>query len=74
MKEIDANSTIHELTQAYPELIDILKDVGFAGVANPVARNTVGRVTTLVQGSEKHGLDLSEIQSKLREQGFELKI
>lgn len=73
MKEIDANLSIYELTRAYPELIDILKDVGFAGVANPVARTTMGRVTTLAQGCEKHGIDLSEVVGKLREHGFELK-
>jgi translation initiation factor 1 (eIF-1/SUI1) len=73
VKEIDANSTIYEITQADPELIEILKDVGFAGVANPVARNTVGRATTLVQGSEKHGLDLEDIAGQLRERGYELK-
>jgi len=73
VKQIDANSTIYDIAQANPELIDILRDLGFAGVANPVARNTVGRETSLVQGSEKHGLDLDQIATRLREHGFELK-
>ena len=73
MKEIDTSLSIYELTHAYPELIGILKDLGFAGVANPVARNTVGKVTTLAEGCEKHGIDLAKVQGKLSEQGFEVK-
>lgn len=73
MKEIDTSLSIYELTRAYPELIDILKDLGFAGVANPVARNTVGRVTALAEGCEKQGIDLAVVLGKLSERGFEVK-
>lgn len=73
MKEIDASLSLYELTQAYPELIGILKESGFAGVANPVVRNTLGRVTTLPQGCEKQGKDFNQVISKLEEHGFEVK-
>ena len=73
MKEIDLKLSIYELTQAYPELIDILKELGFAGAANPVVRNTLGRVTTIPEGCEKQGKDLGEVVGKLKEHGFEMK-
>ena len=73
MKEIDLNSTIFDLTEAYPELIDILKELGFFGVTRPAARNTLGRVTTLAQGCEKQGKDLNAVLGKLREHGFAVK-
>jgi len=73
MKEIDLKLSLYELTETYPELIGILKEMGFAGVANPVVRNTLGRATTIPQGCEKQGKDLAEVVAKLREHGFEVK-
>lgn len=73
MKEIDLKKSVYELTEAYPELIGILKELGFLGVANPVVRNTIGRVTTIPQGCEKQKKDLNEVIKKLQEAGFEVK-
>ena len=73
MKELDLTKSVYELTEAYPELIGILKDLGFLGVANPVARNTLGRMTTIPQGVEKQKQDMAKVLSKLKEAGFEIK-
>ncbi|MCM8767976.1 MAG: DUF1858 domain-containing protein [Candidatus Omnitrophica bacterium] len=73
MKEIDINKTVYELTQQYPELIDILSDLGFLGIKNPVLRNTLGRTTTLKQGCEKQGKNINDIIKKLEEKGYRVK-
>jgi hypothetical protein len=73
MKELDLKKSVYELTNAYPELIGVLKELGFLGVANPVARNTLGRVTTIPQGAEKQGKDLNEVIKRLEEAGFAIK-
>lgn len=73
MKEIDLNKSVYELTETYPELIEVLKELGFLGVVNPVLRKTIGRVTTILQGCEKQGKDLNEVIEKLKEAGFEVK-
>lgn len=73
MKEIDLKKSVYELTNTYPELIGVLKELGFLGVANPVARNTLGRVTTIPQGCQKQGKDLNEVIKKLEEAGFTIK-
>jgi len=70
MKEIDLSKSVYELTETYPELIDILKEMGFLGVGNPIARKTLGRVTTIPQGCQKQGKDLAEVVKKLEEKGF----
>ena len=73
MKEIDLNKSVYELTETYPELIDILKELGFLGVKNPITRNTLGRVTTIPQGCKKMGRDLNEVIKILKEKGFDIK-
>jgi hypothetical protein len=72
MKEIDLKKSVYELTEAYPELIGILKDLGFLGVANPVVRQTLGRMTTIPQGCQKQGKDLNQVIARLQEEGFKV--
>jgi hypothetical protein len=73
MKEIHLNKSIYELTEQYPELIEILKEIGFLGITNPIARHTLGRATTLPQGCRKMGKDLDEVIHLLKQKGFEVK-
>lgn len=72
MREIDLSKSLFEITEQYPELIVILKDLGFLGVANPVLRQSVGRVTTIPQGCEKLGISLDSVKKKLEENGFKV--
>ncbi|MFH1327914.1 MAG: DUF1858 domain-containing protein [Candidatus Bathyarchaeota archaeon] len=59
MKEIDLKKSVYELTEEYPELKDILVELGFVGLANPVMRETHGRTTTIPQGCKLHEKDLN---------------
>ncbi len=72
MRKININKTVYELTQEYPELIEILYELGFAGVKNPVVRNTLGRVTSLKQGIEKQKKNINEVIEVLKQKGFEV--
>lgn len=71
MKKIDLTKSVFDLTEESPELIDILKELGFLGAANPVVRNTLGRLTTIPEGCKKQGKDLNEVIKVLKEKGFE---
>ncbi|MBI2440915.1 MAG: DUF1858 domain-containing protein [Lentisphaerae bacterium] len=70
MKKIDLTRSVYELTEAYPELIPILKEQGFLGMANPVVRATLGKMTTLPQGCARQGRDLAQVIAALKAQGF----
>ncbi|HEB32527.1 MAG TPA: DUF1858 domain-containing protein [Spirochaetes bacterium] len=72
MKEIDVNKTLYELTVQYPELIDILADLGFMGVKNPIVRKTLGKKTSLREGCKKQGKNLDEVKAKLEKKGFKV--
>jgi hypothetical protein len=72
MKKIDLNKSVYELTEKYPELIKILKEMGFIGIINPVVRKTLGKKTTIIEGSRKQGKSLDEVIKKLKDEGFEV--
>jgi hypothetical protein len=70
MAEIDLDRSVFDLTEAFPGLVAVLKEMGFAGVGNPIARNTVGRTTTLRKGCQRQGKDISEVIKTLIDHGF----
>ncbi len=70
MKEIDLRLSVYRLTEQHPQLIPVLKEMGFLGVANPLVRKTVGKKTTIIEGANKQGKDLGKVISKLKEKGF----
>lgn len=72
MKEIDLRKTVYELTEQYPELIDILKEIGFLGVRNPITRKTLGKMTTIPQGCKRMGKAQGEVKAVLKRHGFEV--
>ena len=49
------------------------EELGFFGVASAVARNTLGRVTTIPQGCQKQGQELVNVIKKLEDAGFVVK-
>ncbi len=73
MKIIDLDRTVHSLTEEYPEIIDIMVDLGFDAIANPATRNTAGRFITIPNGARMQGIDLATIIATFEEHGFVIK-
>ena len=73
MKKIDINKSLYEITEEYPELIPVLAGLGFAGVTNPVMRNSHGRIMSIAKGSKHIGVSLDTIKAELAKHGFSVK-
>ncbi len=71
-KEININKSLYELTQQFPELIPILKDLGFMAITSPVIRNTVGRKMTIPIGCDKQKIPLEKVINQLEQKGFQV--
>ena len=61
MKEIDLKKSLYELTEVYPELIEILKGMGFFGAANPVVRKLIAEareadLPTVIRSAQNEGM------------------
>jgi predicted RNA binding protein YcfA (HicA-like mRNA interferase family) len=72
MKLIDIDKSIYELTSKYPELIEILKEIGFKDVGSPLMLKTAGKVMTIPKGCKMKGFELAKVIENLKENGFEV--
>lgn len=66
--DINAQTKIGELLDAYPQLEAILIELSpsFAKLKNPILRKTVGRIASLRQAADIGGLNVGEMISVLR--------
>lgn len=72
MLHIYINETFYNITQAHPNLKDVLIDLGFKPMANMQTYQTVGRVITLKKALQHIGLSPEEAQTTLNEKGLEV--
>jgi hypothetical protein len=71
-KEIDLNTSIHELCSQHPEIIQIMQEIGFKDIANPAMLNTAGRFMTISKGAAMKNIDLDIIKKAFEARGFSI--
>ena len=69
---IDVTVPVAEVVDKHPEVLDILVDLGFKPLANPIMRNTLGRKTSLKMGSTLAGIKIEDIVATLEANGYEV--
>lgn len=69
-KKIDLTQTVYQLTQAHPEIIDILAALGFSEIKKKAIRLSVGKLMTIPQGASMRGISMEAIVGALRDNGF----
>ena len=69
---IDVTVPVAEVVDKHPEVLDVLVDLGFKPLANPIMRNTLGRKTSLKMGSKLAGIKIEGIVATLEANGYEV--
>ncbi|AWN20606.1 DUF1858 domain-containing protein [Streptococcus sobrinus] len=70
---IDLSRPVAEILEEHPELKDILLELGFKPLANPLMLKTLGRTTSLKAGSKLAKIPLEKIKQTLEFNGYEVK-
>ncbi|MGI1660214.1 MAG: DUF1858 domain-containing protein [Desulfitobacterium sp.] len=72
MKMIDLSKSVHEICSEYPEVAEIMKEIGFKEIANPGMINTAGRFMTIPKGAAMRRINMDQIKETFAEKGFEI--
>ena len=72
MKSIDLNKTVQKLCTEYPELIEIMRELGFTDIVKPGMLATAGRFMTIPKGASTKKIDMDIIRQTLKRHGFEI--
>ena len=71
-KKIDLNQSVYDITKTYPEVIDIMVNLGFDEIKKPAMLNSVGRIMTIPKGAKAKGISIPVIIAELIKNGFEI--
>ena len=69
-KILQLSKSVYELCKQYPELPQILQELGFTDITRPGMLSSVGRFMTLPKGAAAKKIELEWITKKLEENGF----
>lgn len=69
---IDVSIPVAQVIDQHPEVLDLLVELGFKPLANPIMRNTVGRKVSLKQGSKLEVTPMEKIVRILEANGYEV--
>ena len=71
-KKLDLNKTVFELTEQYPELIDIMTKLGFTEITKKPVLHSVGKIMTIPKGAKMKNIPMMDVVRTLMANGFEL--
>ena len=71
-KKLDLSKSVYDLVKEYPEVIDIMKSLGFSEITNKVMLNSVGKIMTIPKGAKMKGVSMIDIVSAFMKAGFTL--
>ena len=69
---LNVSIPVAQVIDQHPEVLDLLVELGFKPLANPIMRNTVGRKVSLKQGSKLEGTPMEKIVRTLEANGYEV--
>ena len=55
MKPLDLNRSVHDLVKEYPELQQIMYDLGFTEINKKAMLNSIGKIMTIPKGCKDEG-------------------
>lgn len=70
-KIINLNKNINEICKEYPEVMDIMRSLGFESLS-PAMLATAGRFMTIPMGAKMKNIDLEAIIKEFEEKGYNL--
>ena len=71
-KKLDLSKSVYDLVKEYPEVADIMKELGFSEITNKVMLNSVGKIMTIPKGAKMKGVSIIDIVGAFMKAGFTL--
>lgn len=69
-KVIDFSKSVYEICKDNPEVVSIMRNLGFESITNSTALKTVGRFMTIPKGAAMKDISINEIKAVFIAEGF----
>jgi len=72
-KIVDLDKSVYEICTKYPDVLDVMYDMGFKEIKIPGMLATAGRVMKIPAGAKMKNIDMEELKNKLKGLGYQIK-
>ena len=72
MKPLDLSRSVYDLVKEYPELQQIMYDLGFTEINKKAMLHSVGKIMTIPKSAKMKGISMLDIISTLTSKGFKI--
>jgi hypothetical protein len=70
---VDVSKSVYEVCKENPDIIEIMKELGFDSITNPGMLNTAGRFMTIPKGAAMKNISMDKIREAFSRRGYEIK-
>lgn len=71
-KVVDFNQTISQLYDQDPEIINIMKEIGFKDIDKAGMMKTMGKVMTIPKGARIKKIDMQRVREVFKNKGYKI--
>ena len=72
MKEISLKQSVHDICTAHPELLDVMREIGFVNITKPGLLQSVGKVMTIPKGCRTMKIPLEKVKEHFHAHGYKI--
>ncbi len=72
-KPVDLSKSVYEICKDRPEIVEIMRELGFENIANPGMLNTAGRFMTIPKGAAMKNIPMEKVKEFFISKGYEIK-
>jgi len=72
MISISREDSIYKLLSSYPDIKEVMIELGFTDIVKPGMLQSVGRIMNLQKGSNMKNLDMNLIKETFKKYGYEV--
>lgn len=69
---IDLSKSVYEICREHPDIVEIMKELGFESIASPGMLNTAGRFMTIPKGASMKNISMDRIKEAFHNKGYEI--
>lgn len=69
---IDLSKSVYEICKGSPDVVAIMKELGFDSITNPGMLQTAGRFMTIPKGAAMKNIPMEKIKEAFAAKGYEL--
>lgn len=70
---LESNMSIYEMIKQYPEIKNIMIELGFESITKPGMLLSAGKIMTIEKGSRMQNIDWDVIEKAFSAKGFEIR-